>query len=322
MLCEDDVWRRLDSPLPRSLTESYDDVYEAGMKSLDEEDQLIPVMIFRLMLCAARHVTTAEFSAILAAMLGRNQFETSRILGSSFSLLDYDRTLDRFRFGHVSVSEYLSKKEIFRSELCHKSVATACLEITLNQHSSRNDALHYGVAHWPHHTQNSKKERQDPHCSDLLTKLLAPESEHFTRWTELIKTIKHRHAWIRSNLAAFCASTPPCSVFVICAYGFPEYLNLWSHLDLIHLKNDIGLTPLDCAKITGYPDVVMRIVDSSDYEVASKVTLRGDFSFSSSNIRLDGQLQLQASCGAGNGTDKDSCISLDRCLVNSGGELR
>lgn len=113
--------------LPRDLKGSYKIIMEQ-INSSQEPNPEIAERIFKWLLCSQKSLAPQGF--IFAVSMGLDldmPLLPSDILSICCNMVVFDEYTDRFRFAHLSVSEYLTQMEEFSSVKCNALAATCCL---------------------------------------------------------------------------------------------------------------------------------------------------------------------------------------------------
>ena len=126
------VRRRL-GELPATLRELYQETYVKQLGGYEEEERLIAETILRLLMCLTEPLTTRDFLLALE-FCGeeRTLVSIEAVLDLCANFVVLDTELDVFRFAHLSVREFLEKKEGFDAASNHAIAAECCLRHLLN----------------------------------------------------------------------------------------------------------------------------------------------------------------------------------------------
>ena len=201
--------------LPATLCDLYQETYVKQLGAHKEEERLIAETILRLLMCLREPLTTRNFLLALE-FCGEERtplfIETVLYLCANFVVLDTE--LDVFRFAHLSVREFLEKKEGFDAASNHAIAAECCLRCLLNvkpryevriedgwitednggRNGQRRAAFQnlcheYSCLYWLFHLNESSAHRQRPPLKTLFWKFMLHDQNSVPRqcayWIEL-----------------------------------------------------------------------------------------------------------------------------------------
>ena len=258
--------------LPATLRDLYQETYVNQLGGHVEEQRLIAETIFRLLLCLREPLTTRNFSLAIE-FCGEERtpllIETVLDLCANFVVLDTE--LDVFRFAHLSVREFLEKKEGFEAASNHAVAAEYCLRYLLNvepryevktedgwmtehdevpseQHRAafRNVCHEYACLYWLVHLQQSSAHRHRPLLKTLFWKFMLHDQDSMTRqcayWIDLHYDAIHRRldGWQRReygmntveiSLLNYKVCKLACLVFVASAWNLCDVLQYCISMD-------------------------------------------------------------------------------------------
>lgn len=130
------VWKRL-GEIPTSLRETYDEIYELGLKSYVEEEKLITKSAFKLLLSLQTPLSYEEFiQALSFCSEDRNTISAEDLLDLCFGFLVLDIEQNVYRFAHLSVREYLETNPEYSSENNHALAAQLCMRYLCTSNDS------------------------------------------------------------------------------------------------------------------------------------------------------------------------------------------
>lgn len=127
---------------PPELEQLYDEVYNELTSYEGNHGRSIINNTLKWLLCARRTLRADEFLWALSVNLDVPFREISRehVLDLCHNLILYDESLDVFRFAHLSVREFLEKRQDFQQIPCHSLACESCLiQITASSRCSRLD---------------------------------------------------------------------------------------------------------------------------------------------------------------------------------------
>ncbi|KAI9675706.1 MAG: hypothetical protein M1817_001073 [Caeruleum heppii] len=117
--------------LPPKLGDLYEEIYAGKIAQYAEVDKAMAERLFRLLLCGQRRLKVTELCAAILSDQEGEPLTIEELLDLGCYFVVYDRDLDTFRFAHLSVQEYLERKDDYSSMLNHASAAEACLHTLL-----------------------------------------------------------------------------------------------------------------------------------------------------------------------------------------------
>lgn len=119
--------------LPATLRDLYQETYVKQLGGHVEDERLIAEATFRLLMCLREPLTTRNFLLALK-FCGEERASVSleAVLDLCANFVVLDTELDVFRFAHLSVREFLEKKEGFDTASNHAVAAECCLRYLLN----------------------------------------------------------------------------------------------------------------------------------------------------------------------------------------------
>ena len=265
------------------------------------EERLITEAAFKLLMCQQEPLDTEDF--LVALQFCRKErvpisSETLLDLCANFVILDPE--LDVFRFAHLSVREFLEKKEGFDAESNHAIAAECCLRYLFDvqprykvdteggwmieaedgqsdQHRAifRNQCHEYIGLYWPFHLSESSAIRHGPPLKTLLWNFMLDNQNSVTRqfmyWADLMEADDHDLSlagWddydtFRRLHNGVCK--PANLIFVASAWNFCDVLQYCISMDshVVHLKSSsYQSTPLQLACRYGNVDAAKLLLDN------------------------------------------------------------
>ena len=88
---------------------------------------VVEAVLSWLLFCQKPLLTSAFVQAVSFTLEDRPVLSTTLILDLCFNLVVVDKSLDVFRFAHLSVQEYLQSKKIYNAALAHSRLLSGCL---------------------------------------------------------------------------------------------------------------------------------------------------------------------------------------------------
>lgn len=125
------ILRRI-SRMPKGLTRTYKEIYE--QISADEDQKIVVDRAFIWVMCSYGPMRSEQLLSAIRHDENHNELEeeidTTMLLSLCKNLLVFDEPLNRFRFCHASVSEYI-EKELWNSQRAHCYAAKSCLRFLM-----------------------------------------------------------------------------------------------------------------------------------------------------------------------------------------------
>ena len=124
---DEDVRARL-GRLPRELEQLYLEIYSHLTTDQDEIGRSIINNTLKWLLCAKEELSATVFLQAVTTNLDTDEdISMNDVLDLCNNLVIYDESLDVFRFAHLSVREFLEKKQEFVVLSCYNVAAECCL---------------------------------------------------------------------------------------------------------------------------------------------------------------------------------------------------
>ncbi len=294
------IWKRL-GELPGTLRDLYNEIYVERLGKLVVEERLITEAAFKLLMCQQEPLDTEDF--LVALQFCRKErvpisSETLLDLCANFVILDPE--LDVFRFAHLSVREFLEKKEGFDAESNHAMAAECCLRYLFDvkpcyqvdteggwmieaedgqsdQHRAifRNRCHEYVGLYWPFHLSESSALRHVSPLKTLLWKFMLDNQNSVTRqfmyWVDLMEaddndlSLEGWDDYDTVRRLSYGVCKPADLIFVASAWNFCDVLQYCISMDphVVHLKSSSYQdTPLHLACRYGNVDAAKLLVDN------------------------------------------------------------
>lgn len=145
----------------------YKELYEHNIQELDEEQADVIRKVLSLLLVAKVPLRTSELCQLVCAP-EESDMSIETVLDMCFDLVRLDTIQDHFRFSHLSVREFLEKRENeFGQASMHGMATRACLaSLSSSKTITPED---YAVLYWA------------PHAEDTVIRQSSTSSTHFLR---------------------------------------------------------------------------------------------------------------------------------------------
>jgi hypothetical protein len=306
---EKDVWIELEKN-PTEIGQLYENIFDRIVRS-GPSSRDIAECVLRWLLISRRPLT---IGAILEAVseADDDDLKKEHVLDYCRNLVIADEETDTFRFAHLSVQEFLVKREGYSNDSLHTYAALRCLEeFESSRRSGRNDETRpdpnskcfyaYAVVNWIYHTLLVKDRSED-----LVEKL-----ESFLRDDETFSIWNHDALESTERQEYFLANTDfefPClnghkaiQTFVVAKLGLIDAFEEHSDLDW-NYNNIKGEAPIHIAAFAGNLEIVKRLIEEKEMDVNHQ----GDTFFG----------PLLAACVSGHKNVVEYLLSVDGVEVN------
>ena len=138
--------------LPRSLADMYSLILK-NIGHIEQRGRTLAEIVMKWLLCtedASSGTTIALCSGSLSS--GQRSLSISDILDVCSTLVVYDEALDRFRFAHLSVREFLESQQAYTPSEANRSILERSLQTVIcNQPSRDRDFWVYATLYWIFH---------------------------------------------------------------------------------------------------------------------------------------------------------------------------
>ncbi|KAH8684848.1 hypothetical protein BGZ60DRAFT_524047 [Tricladium varicosporioides] len=258
------------SNLPEDLRLSYEAVM-AQIKSSQQPTPILAERVLKWLLCAQQALDPEGFIvAICFDLDGDRSLRIEDILSICSNLVVYDDVLNRFRFAHLSVQEYLESLESYAWPAVTALAAENCLSWLLSNQPRRLSGTgevsfsHHVDAFWPTYTLEAAQMRKTEPLQLLLKRFLYPNPMEvrgcleFERWVE--RTASRVPGSTDMGWVDHCISTPPNPLFVTCAFAFDEILPIvLADTESFFVTNSLQLNCAGIAAQTNEPAIMKAI---------------------------------------------------------------
>ncbi|KAH6983300.1 hypothetical protein BKA56DRAFT_671994 [Ilyonectria sp. MPI-CAGE-AT-0026] len=115
--------------LPRTLAELYKEVLSKIENFEAAADRRVARNALSWMLCSRKRLRSDDFLVAVSLTRDRSTSAISRdqLLGLCCNLVNFDSTVDTFRFSHLSVREFLEAQDMYRTTSVNAIVTEACI---------------------------------------------------------------------------------------------------------------------------------------------------------------------------------------------------
>ena len=185
--------------LPPGLEKIYEELYEYNMHELGEEQAEVVKKILSWLLVAKIPLCTSELCQLVCAP-GEADMSIETVLDMTFDLVRLDAVQDQFRFSHLSVREYLEKRNNEFVQIALHSMATrACLSL-LTRHDPIK-AENYATTYWLAHAEDATKNGGGSMIEQQLNTFLQTRNSHFIKWNDMALQAQRKiDLWTKSAI--------------------------------------------------------------------------------------------------------------------------
>ena len=180
--------------LPKSLAEMYALIIQ-NIGQIEQRGRIVAETIFKWLICtkdASARITIAACSGAIS--IEHQQLSVSDILDVCSTLVVYDEALDRFRFAHLSIREFLESQQGYTPSEAHRCVVERSLQtLVLDQplvDPFRSYATFYWILHYHRLEEQHRKEVFELHAKRFLFNGVDP-SEFFRTWSIEAQELKN-----------------------------------------------------------------------------------------------------------------------------------
>lgn len=251
----------------------YDDIYRVQYARQSPVGKQIAEAALRWLLCAKEELSLHDFTAFIGWTLNDHQISEKHILRHTFQLIIYNKELDQLKFPHLSVREYLERKEQYTPDQNHAIIGLGCIRSLALLVGKAYDGYHnliglyrggllsYAASYWPTHYQSAGSHRLEGElANEMKVFLSAVPCPRFEAWSKLLSSYE-LEAPLRLRYA-YCKPSHPA--FVVCLFGFSECLDemIRSHSLPIDLRtHGCGFSLLAVAMFSCDINMVQKLVD-------------------------------------------------------------
>jgi ankyrin repeat protein len=181
--------------LPPDLERSYQVLYDTQMQNLGADQSKVVQRILSWLLVAKRPLTTAEMCELVCAPEEPDMGKET-VLHLCFDLVTSDTQFDVFRFAHLSVREFLEKRNEYKQVYTHGMATNACLQLmTKRKRFSRSK---YEAVYWAFHAEDAVKNGGGDIVKEGLNFFLLQESILATWSRRLKQSIMNVNLWTQT----------------------------------------------------------------------------------------------------------------------------
>jgi ankyrin repeat protein len=281
MKIEADILHEL-GHLPRTLAELYAIIYDQIVQS-GPSSRLIGERALKWIMVAREPLKTQELISAVAVDDAGGQYSITKddILNMTCNLLEEDPVLDRFRFAHMSVLEYLESRADYNAEEINLLASWRCLDVILKLEPLSTIVSHnvilkaYSDFHALFHCSKVSQPQRIQSLPLRLNTLLPLNKIHQTQfqspfilWRERVNRMKFiaetespDHSMVRGSESPFAA---------VCIFGFSELLKPLVPDRVIQLNqvntsrlsySSLGVTGLEIAIRHNQREVVAMLLE-------------------------------------------------------------
>ncbi|KAK2761254.1 hypothetical protein FQN54_001776 [Arachnomyces sp. PD_36] len=279
--------------LPKDLKTTYDRIY-SEIEALEEHEKDLANRALLWVLTAFKSLNTDELLSAIRIELKEDELQFSREIDESVlmsickNLLAFDTQLEVWRFPHLSVAEYLEKKDYFSLQKAHGLHASICLSLLASAYEKcdpedesgfpelpdkildiNQPFQNYARHHWLLHVQSASGTTDSAVASHLKRFLGSPNEStlQYQRWRrhcvkdEWIK--RPSTSFLNEDIARVELSPEENALFAMCRFSLHTILEDWwkgAEMDLT-VVNEKSQSPLSIAATVGCKPICKSILD-------------------------------------------------------------
>jgi hypothetical protein len=129
---DSDIRNRL-GKLPPELAQIYSELYQRKFERMSEAERAITQNLFKWLLCATTLLHTPHIIRLIKLIVPGDHLDLSKshLLKFCGNFVIDDKGVDTVSFAHLSVREFLEKREEYGKTTCHAFVAEVCIVWTM-----------------------------------------------------------------------------------------------------------------------------------------------------------------------------------------------
>ena len=224
--------------------------------------------VLKLLVCAEYPMSVRQVLGALGALSGAQRVmnDIAAILRLGRGLIATELGSSWLVFTHLSVKEFLEQKPGLSGESAHQVAAEACLKTYLSRRWGTFEAdefRQYALSHLGRHCRKSGALKQRPNLLSLMQKFLLDEetNDAFVCWNRECFQTDLETAVGTCDERRRCQSLPSLPLFMICVYGFNEFVEpaICKGSRALFAENFYGERPLEVATIYSNYDTMVAV---------------------------------------------------------------
>ena len=309
---EDDLLEEL-TRLPQTLAGMYSLILE-NIGQIEQHGRSVAETALRWLLCAKDSSSETVIAACSAEnSTGRRTLSVHDVLDVCSNLVIYDEALNRFRFAHLSVREFLESQPSYTSSEVNLYVARKLLQNLISPRSEISKMVRlYATFYWTYHYHKVEEQRRKEFFEHWAKGFLfngAESSETYRTWAAKVSQGSHcwsqeeRRFWRRTGAEIFSPHTVISPLLLACRFGWLEILD---HCETYQSSDGFSASATEMMNVAisyGSASVVRWLLARKINPTDEQIKLA--FSFQQSGI-----LQIFL------GEDSVSCNMLEHCQEN------
>ena len=281
--------------LPKTLEDTYSRILD-DLETLPPFSRETIQNLLKLLICAEYPMSIAQVLEALTILSASRQtaWDQAMIIKMARGLVAVEFERDGFVFAHLSVKESLEKRKEFSGECAHVVAAEACLKVYLTSISEAlqcREFRHYALTHLGRHCLKSGALRKEPRLRDLMDQFLIPRDSNdaFERWNRECFLTDEETARGTCNERRHCQSRPGLPLFMVCVYGFDEYVEptIGEQSRVFYAENFYRARPLEVAALYGNYNTMVLIWNATSLNHTASVRPEAWLEAAANNSKLD-----------------------------------
>ena len=225
---EDDLLEEL-TKLPQTLAGMYSLILE-NISQIEQHGRSIAETALRWLLCTK----DSSSKTIIAACSATNSTERRTlsvhdVLDVCSNLVVHDEALNRFRFAHLSVREFLESQPGYTSSEANQAVARSSLQILMSPQSENSKMVRlYAISHWFYHYRKVEEQRRKEFFEHFAKRFFfngAESSEAYNTWATRLSPQYYTLFDDEQDRLDISAGIIISPVLLACCYGYLEILD-------------------------------------------------------------------------------------------------
>ena len=221
--------------LPQTLAGMYSLILE-NISQIEQHGRNVAETALRWLLCTKDSSSKIIIAACSATNLTeRRSLSIHDVLDVCSNLVIYDEALDRFRFAHLSVREFLESQSSYTSSEVNLSVARTLLQNLMSSQSENSKMVRlYATYYWTYHYRKVEEQRRKEFFEHFARQFFfngAVSSKAYKSWAANVS--QHPYRWrlkewklLRGTGAEFFVIHTVISPHLLaCCSGFLEILD-------------------------------------------------------------------------------------------------
>ena len=262
---EDDLLEEL-TRLPQTLVGMYSLILE-NISQIEQHGRSVAESALKWLLCTKDSSSITTIAACSAITLTeRRTLSIQHILDLCSNLVVYDEALDRFRFAHLSVQEFLESRPGYTPSEVNQSIAKRSLQILMSAQPEVSKMVRlYATCHWTYHYQKLEEQCRKEffeHCAKRFFFNGAESSEVYELWAakvspgSLYRASEEKIFSIQTRALLIPMDIARSPVLLACRFGWLEHLEHYETYQVINGSSTFAKEMMSVAISHGSASVV------------------------------------------------------------------